>query len=329
MATCSTTAAPTKAPVVGTRTPHRRVPRRELSGILLLDKPPGISSNGALQRARFVFGAEKGGHTGNLDVAASGLLPVCFGEATKVSAWLLESDKAYIADISLGVTTTTGDAEGEVISRVPVTSAMLAALPEVLTSFLGTRQQVPPMYSALKREGRPLYELARAGIEVERASREITLCSLQIVWIEGSTLRLGVTCTKGTYIRVLAEDIGGALGCGGSLTGLRRTIAGPFNLANAVPLARFEGIDWPTDAFDELLLPMDSALQGMTPLAISVDGIADLRQGRSLPLRARQSPGVVRIYGADGTFVGLGEVDQASRLLPKRLVRSPTEVKSQ
>lgn len=314
---------------MATRTPHRRVPRRDLSGILLLDKPPGISSNGALQRARFVFGAEKGGHTGNLDVAASGLLPVCFGEATKASAWLLESDKAYIADIVLGTTTTTGDAEGEVLATMPVTQEMLAALPAVLAGFLGSQQQVPPMYSALKRAGRPLYELARAGIEVEREAREITLKALKILSVDGTFLRLEVACTKGTYIRVLAEDLGAALGCGGSLRGLRRTVAGPFKLADAVPLSRFEQVDWPTNTFDELLLPVDAALQAMVPLAVSTMGVADLRQGRSLPLHTAHLPGVVRIYGSDGTFVGLGEVDQASRLLPRRLLKSPDGTKSQ
>ena len=303
------------------RPAQRKIPRRNLSGILLLDKPAGISSNGALQRARFVFGAEKGGHTGNLDVAATGLLPICFGEATKTSAWLLDSDKTYIADIALGVMTASGDAEGEVLSRRPVTANMLAEIPATLSRFVGAQTQIPPMYSALKRDGRPLYELARAGIEVERNARAIEIKRLQIVAIEGATLRVDVKCTKGTYIRVLAEDIGAALGCGASLCGLRRTAAGPYALERAVPLDLFGTTDWPTAEFDNLLLPIDSALQGMRAIAVSTPSAARLRRGQSLNLSRGYPPGPIRIYRADGQFVGLGEAATDQQLLPRRLIR--------
>ncbi len=303
------------------RPAQRKVPRRNLSGVLLLDKPAGISSNGALQRVRFVFGAEKGGHTGNLDVAATGLLPICFGEATKTSAWLLDSDKTYIADIALGVTTASGDAEGEVLSRMPVTANMLAEIPTTLSRFIGAQTQIPPMYSALKRDGRPLYELARAGIEVERNARAIEIKKLQIVALEGATLRVEVKCTKGTYIRVLAEDIGAALGCGASLCGLRRTAAGPYALERAVPLDLFGTTDWPTAEFDNLLLPIDSALKGMPAIAVSTPSAARLRRGQSLNLSRGYPPGPIRIYRADGQFVGLGEAATDQQLLPRRLIR--------
>ena len=185
-----------------------KIPRRPLTGILLLDKPAGLSSNAALQRVRFVFGADKGGHTGNLDVAATGLLPICLGEATKLSAWLLDSDKRYLAEVRLGTTTSTGDAEGEVLRRAEVTDQMHARVPQVLAALLGEQWQVPPMHSALKRDGRPLYELARAGIEVEREARQITIHALAMLALEGDKLTIDVSCSKGTYIRVLAESFG-------------------------------------------------------------------------------------------------------------------------
>ena len=300
-----------------------RIPRRDISGIFLLDKPPGISSNGALQRVRYVFGAAKGGHTGNLDVAASGLLPICLGEATKASAWLLDSDKCYIADLALGVTTNTGDAEGQVIATGTVTPEMLARIPEVLTQFLGPQEQVPPMYSALKRGGRPLYELARAGIEVERAARPITIKSLRVLGLDAQTLRFEVLCTKGTYIRVLAEDIGAVLGCGGSLSGLRRTMAGPFHLAAATALSDLAHVEQPTDAYDVLLAPIDSALSGLPPLAITTHMAARLWLGQLVEIPSSTSIGLVRAYCPDGSFVGICEVLLNGRLVSRRLISPP------
>ncbi|MSQ66605.1 MAG: tRNA pseudouridine(55) synthase TruB [Gammaproteobacteria bacterium] len=297
-----------------------RIPRREISGIFLLDKPPGISSNGALQRVRYVFGAAKGGHTGNLDVAASGLLPICLGEATKVSAWLLESDKGYIAELALGVTTNTGDAEGQVIATGAVTAQMLARVPEVLTQFLGPQEQVPPMYSALKRGGRPLYELARAGIEVARAARPITIKALRLLALDAQTLRFEVLCTKGTYIRVLAEEIGAALGCGGSLSALRRTLAGPFQLNAATALSEFAHVEHPTQAYDDRLAPIDSALSGMPALALDTPMAQRLWRGQMIEIPPTASPGLVRAYGPDGGFIGICEVLLNGRLVSRRLM---------
>ena len=220
-------------------------PRRtwkQVDGVLLLDKPLHLSSNDALQKARRFFSAAKAGHTGTLDPLATGLLPVCFGEATKFSADLLDADKAYVADVRLGQTTATGDAEGEVLQTRPVqvSAEQLAA---VLPRFTGVIAQVPPMYSALKRDGKPLYELARQGLEVEREAREVTILSLAASDFDGINFRLHVDCSKGTYIRTLAEDIGETLGCGAHLTGLRRTRVGPLELDRAVSLVELENTE--------------------------------------------------------------------------------------
>jgi tRNA pseudouridine55 synthase len=209
---------------------------KPINGVLLLDKPGGMTSNAALQKARRLFAAARAGHTGTLDPMATGLLPVCFGEATKFSADLLEADKTYEAELCLGRTTDTGDREGRTTAALPVNCA-LADIEAALPRFTGDIQQVPPMYSALKREGRPLYELARQGLEVERPPRSITIHMLELLAWKSPRLTLRVTCSKGTYIRVLAEDLGKALGCGAHLTALRRVRVGSLDLADAHPLA--------------------------------------------------------------------------------------------
>jgi len=225
-----------------------------VDGVLLLDKPGGLSSNHALQKARRLLNAAKAGHTGTLDTIATGLLALTFGEATKFSADLLNADKAYRATLMLGVTTTTGDAEGEVTGTAPV-DVEDAAIDAVLSRYVGTIEQVPPMHSALKRDGRPLYELARAGVEVERAPRQVQVHSLRCVERAGTTLVFDVECSKGTYVRVLAEDIGEALGCGAHLTGLRRTRVGPLALEGSETLERLEQL--PVEASRASLRPVD------------------------------------------------------------------------
>ena len=215
---------------------------KQVDGVLLLDKPLGLTSNDALQKARRLFSAAKGGHTGTLDPLATGLLPLCFGEATKFSADLLDADKTYEAVLRLGVTTDSGDADGTVVETAPVDigeSDVFGVLPR----FTGDILQVPPMHSALKRNGRPLYELARQGIEVERDARAVTIHALDVLDFSGATLTLRVACSKGTYIRVLAADIGQALGCGAHLAALRRTVVGDLDLAQAVTLAELEALD--------------------------------------------------------------------------------------
>ncbi|MBU3694858.1 MAG: tRNA pseudouridine(55) synthase TruB, partial [Rhodocyclaceae bacterium] len=214
---------------------------RAVDGLLLLDKPSGITSNAALQRARRVLQAEKAGHTGTLDPLASGLLPLCFGQATKFARFLLDADKRYTATVAFGLTTTTGDSDGEPLERRPV-AVDEPTLRTVLARFTGAIEQVPPMYSALKRDGRPLYDYARAGIEVERAARPVTLHAIDLLAFDGAQAVLDVSCSKGTYIRVLAEDIGAALGCGAHLAGLRRTATSGWRADEAVALAEFEAL---------------------------------------------------------------------------------------
>jgi tRNA pseudouridine55 synthase len=293
--------------------------------VLLLDKPVGMSSNAALQRARWLFQAEKAGHTGTLDPLASGLLPLCFGEATKFSADLLHADKTYRAKARLGVTTTSGDAEGEV-REVRQVQADERGVREALLAFTGEITQIPPMYSALKREGRPLYELARQGVEVEREARRTTIHRLQLLACElagnAPWLELEVCCGKGMYVRTLAEDVGEALGCGAHLTGLRRTAIGDLTLAKAHTLAELEALAADgsrPDAVNDCLLPVDYLLLSLP--AVFLDEAARERFTRGNPVRAEAGQGTkIRVYGDEGGLLGVGEVKADGRLWPKRLL---------
>ena len=289
---------------------------KQVDGVLLLDKPVGLSSNDALQKARRLFSAAKGGHTGTLDPLASGLLPLCFGEATKFSADLLDADKTYEAELKLGVTTDSGDAEGQVIATATVDVAEAAIL-AVLPRFTGPIEQVPPMHSALKRDGRPLYELARQGIEVERAARAVTIHALEVLDFAGDVLRIRVRCSKGTYIRVLAADIGQALGCGAHLTALRRTVVADLDLMHAVTLAEIEALD-EVDRMKRLA-PVDALLQSLPVLTLEGEAAARFRHGNPVGLPEGLSC-KIRIYEA-GRLIGVGEPGREGRLWPKRLVQ--------
>lgn len=289
---------------------------RKVDGVLLLDKPLGLSSNDALQKARRLFSAAKGGHTGTLDPLATGLLPLCFGEATKFSADLLDADKTYEAEIRLGVTTDSGDAEGQIIATAPaaVTAADVA---RVLPAFMGDILQVPPMHSALKRDGKPLYELARQGIVVERAARPVTVHAIEVLACSEDFLRLSVHCSKGTYIRVLAADIGAALGCGGHLVALRRTRVGPLDLAAAVTLEALNASG--EDERARFLLPLDALLQNLPRVDLAPDDAQRFGHGNPVDL----PPGLhgkIRVY-ADGELLGIGEPGTGGRLWPKRLLQ--------
>lgn len=294
----------------------RHPPRRRVDGVLLLDKPLGMTSNAALQTARRLFNAEKAGHTGTLDPMATGLLPLCFGEATKFSQTLLDADKGYDAVLKLGVTTDTGDAEGVVLETRPVVvdEAQVAA---ALVRFTGEIDQVPPMYSALKRDGKPLYELARQGLEVERAARRVTIHRITPLRFAGDELAISVLCSKGTYIRTLAEDIGGVLGCGAHLIALRRTQSGPLHLARAVTLAALE--QTPLAERDGLLAPTDSLLSPLPEVHLPADTSTRLLQGQTVKVREPLPAGAYRIY-SDRVFLGLGELAADGALRPKRLV---------
>ncbi|MGE5471439.1 MAG: tRNA pseudouridine(55) synthase TruB [Bacteroidota bacterium] len=289
---------------------------QRVDGVLLLDKPLGLTSNDALQKARRLFSAAKGGHTGTLDPLATGLLPLCFGEATKFSADLLDADKTYEAVLKLGVTTDSGDVDGKVIATAPV-DVTESDIARVLPQFTGDLQQVPPMHSALKRDGRPLYELARQGIEVERAPRAVTIYRLECLAFAGDSLVLRVACSKGTYIRVLAADIGQALGCGAHLSALRRTVVGDLDLANAVTLAELEGLDEAGRA--GRLQPVDALVHTLP--VVSVEGEAEqrFRHGNPVDLPVGLA-GKIRVY-AGGQLIGVGEPGPDGRLWPKRLVQ--------
>jgi tRNA pseudouridine55 synthase len=289
--------------------------RQPIDGVLLLNKQVGITSNAALQKAKWLLNAKKAGHTGTLDPFADGLLPLCFGEATKFSAYLLDADKRYRAVLQLGVTTTTGDPEGEILATREVDISR-AAVEAVLPSFMGEIEQIPPMHSALKHQGRPLYEYARAGIEIERPPRKVTIRSLELIECAPPRLVLDVQCSAGTYIRTLAQDLGAALGCGAHLTALTRTAAGGFNLGQAHTLAELEALD-PTQR-QALLLSADCLVAHLPAVQLDESGVAALCQGRSVAHPAAE-PGLTRVYAAPHTFIGLADAD-AGHLVPRRLI---------
>ena len=292
-----------------------------VNGVLLLDKPVGVTSNRALQMTRRLLNAQKAGHTGTLDPLASGLLPVMLGEATKFSSDLLDADKSYRATVQLGVTTTTGDAEGEVVERKPV-ALEPGAVDDALARFTGAIEQVPPMHSALKREGRPLYELARAGVEVERAPRRVRIHGLRLVGQSGDTLVVDVDCSKGTYVRVLAEDIGKALGCGAHLAALRRTAVGPLTLDDAVELPVLQGME--IEARRACLQPVDELLGSLPKVDLDGELTQRFRQGQRLAIDAQPKGGRVRVYGADNTLLGTATINEWGVVGPERLISNET-----
>ena len=293
--------------------------RRRLTGVLLLDKPVGLSSTAALGRAKWLFQAEKAGHTGTLDPFATGLLPLCFGEATKFSRFMLDAEKSYHATLQLGSRTPTGDTESEPIEHREV-SVSIADIQSVLSRFHGQQTQIPPMYSALKRDGVPLYKLARQGIEIEREARHIHVYELKMVSFDGARLVIETKVSKGTYIRVLAEDIGEALGCGAHLTGLRRTATGGYSITDAVSLTTLENS--PILERDLLLRPVDSLAAALPDIALEAAPSLAFEHGRIVEI-AKHSAGEYRVYAADGRFLGIGEVgddESAASLKPLRLM---------
>lgn len=293
--------------------------KRRIDGVLLFDKPPGLSSNQALQKARWLYQAAKAGHTGTLDPFASGLLPLCFGEATKFSQTLLDADKVYWAELKLGVRTTTADPEGEVIETRPV-GFDPDDLDPVLARFVGEFEQCPPMHSAIKKDGRPLYEYARQGIEVERAARRVRVDAIERLSWTGDRLVLRIRCGKGLYVRTLAEDIGAALGCGAHLSALRREAVGPFRIEDAL------GLDV-LGALSEAermarLLPVDALLGRLRPLNVGIEAEWQLLHGQPIWQPRLQVGEWMRAYGPGGRFIGLVEIDGEGRAAPRRLLAS-------
>jgi tRNA pseudouridine55 synthase len=303
----------------------RRRKGRDVNGILVIDKPMDITSNGILQQVKRLFGAAKAGHTGALDPLATGVLPLCFGEATKFSQMMLDSDKSYIATAKLGVRTETGDSEGAVVEQKPVPADLTHEnLEPVLERFRGDIQQVPSMYSALKHKGRPLYEYAREGIEVERPARPVTIYELSLVELRDDEMDIAVSCTKGTYIRSLVEDIGAALGCGAHVTALRRTMASGFTLADARQVPDLEQMREKGESLDGLLVAPDAALSMFPEQLLEGQSLVSILNGQPVRIPGQFDQGFIRLYGNEG-FVGLAEKfpeGEATKLVPRRLVKS-------
>lgn len=301
---------------------RRRKRGRDISGILLLDKPMDITSNKALQDAKYLYFAAKAGHTGALDPIATGVLPVCFGEATKFSQFLLNADKKYRVIGKLGEKTTTSDREGEVVQTRPV-DVKESQLLTVMQQFKGTISQVPSMFSALKHNGTPLYELARQGIEVERQAREITIFSLELLNFSGDEFELDVHCSKGTYIRNLVEDIGDELGCGAHVKELRRTAVGQFELDQTITLDQLRSMkeDDLKLEMDELLLPMTQALAGLPQYEVSADEAYYLKQGQAIHATGAPQEKAICLVEAGVGFIGVGTIDDDGKLAPSRLLK--------
>ncbi|MGD1984792.1 MAG: tRNA pseudouridine(55) synthase TruB [Chromatiaceae bacterium] len=299
---------------------RRRRQGRPVSGILLLDKPLGLSSNHALQQVKRLFDARKAGHTGSLDPLATGMLPLCFGDATKLSAFLLDADKTYRFKVLLGVKTATGDAEGDVLSTRPVDGISVGSVETVLQRFVGDILQLPPMYSALKHQGKRLYELAREGVEVEREPRAVTIHELSLGQVDLPEFELHVRCSKGTYVRTLAEDIGEALGCGAHVTALRRTGVGPYAGHAMVSMDQVESAaEQGHAALDDLLLPIDTALADWPAVRVGADAAFYLGQGQAVMVPKAPTEGWVRVYHGDA-FLAVGEVQDDGLIAPRRLM---------
>lgn len=295
---------------------------RAIDGVLLLDKDTGESSNRALQKVRHLYGAAKAGHTGSLDPLATGMLPVCLGEATKVSGFLLDADKHYRVACRLGERTDTADADGEVIETSPVPALDEGRIREALNRFTGDIEQVPPMYSALKHQGRRLYELARSGEEVERKPRKVRIFSLALERFDDRTLVMDVRCSKGTYVRTLVEDVAAALGTLAHVTELRRLGVGPYEKRPMFTFAELEARLAAGDhqALDELLLPVDSAISDWPVISLDADMSFYMRRGQSVLVPRAPTEGRVRLYTDAGEFLGIGEVADDGRIAPKRLL---------
>lgn len=296
---------------------QQKRPKRHLSGVLLLDKPKRVSSNQALQSAKRLYQAAKAGHTGSLDPMATGLLPICFGEATKFSHYLLDADKAYRATLKLGVTTNTGDAEGEVLERKPVVVSS-AQIEQVLSRFRGSILQTPPMYSALKYQGKALYTYAREGVEIPREARRVEIFSLVLDDLRDDEADISVVCSKGTYIRTLGEDIGAALGCGAHLVMLRRTQTGLFYLESARTLEQLEAMTG--EQRDACLLPPDCLVADLPCVEFDAESTFYLQRGQAVWKSGLTSSGLLRLYGPEKQFLGLGQRLDDGRVGPKRLL---------
>lgn len=295
-----------------------------INGILLLDKPAGFSSNGILQRVKRLYQAKKAGHTGSLDPIATGMLPICFGEATKFSQYLLESNKTYQVTARLGIETTTGDTEGDVVTNLPVPAFTRAQLESVLATFLGEIEQIPPMYSAIKHQGKPLYKLARMGVEVERAPRRVHLYSLTLEMIRDDEVCFQVHCSKGTYVRTLVQEIGRLLGCGAHVIALRRLVVTPYETYPMFSMLQLEALlqSGGQAALQSCLLPVETAVNVFPAVKLSSSAAFYLRQGQSIRPSMVIAASHVRLLSENAGFLGVGEVLADGRVKPQRLVQT-------
>ena len=304
---------------------RRKNKGRNISGVLLLDKPQGCSSNQILQKVKRLFDAAKAGHTGSLDPLATGMLPICFGEATKISAFLLDADKRYHLECQLGVTTTTGDSDGEVLQRQDVSAVTEQAVKNVLPEFIGEIEQVPPMYSAIKHNGERLYKLARQGIEVERKARTVTIYDIDYLSLAENDdqeliLELEVSCSKGTYVRTLVEDIAKKLDCGAHITSLRRLSVGPYS-GQMLTFEQLEALkEQGMDVLDACLQPIDSGVADWPDVQLTSDAAFYVRQGQAVLVPHAPTQGWVRIYDKNH-FLGLGEIQDDGMVAPRRMIK--------
>lgn len=302
----------------------RRRKGRNINGIVLLDKPLGITSNKALQIVKRLYKAAKAGHTGSLDPLATGVLPLCLGEATKVSGFLLDADKSYLATLKLGIKTSSADAEGEVLETRPVENYSNKQINTAIASFLGDIEQIPPMHSALKVDGQPLYKLAHQGVVIERKSRPVHIFDIQLLRYDGDEMDIEVHCSKGTYIRTLAEDIGEELGCGAHLSALRRTESGPFHLDETITLEELEQLSEKVeengfDELDSILMPAEDALHDWDSIDLTEDAAFYICRGQAVQVPNAPTEGLVRLFSEEKGFLGIGEIMDDGRVKPNRL----------
>jgi tRNA pseudouridine55 synthase len=287
-----------------------------VDGLLLTDKPLGLSSNQLVSKIKFLFSAKKVGHTGTLDPMATGLLPICLGEATKFSSYLLNADKTYEAIIRLGYKSSTGDTEGEITKQNVNTMPSLEEIKKILQEFMGTIEQLPPMYSALKHKGKPLYSYAREGIDIPRAKRKVIIHTIELLNYQGNKIKIKIKCSKGTYIRTLSEDIGDELGVGGYLIDLRRTNIGNLSIQNTISIEQIEKTK-DTERF-KLLLPPEELLSEYENIVLNPNEENAIKDGKTI-MQGAKIPGLYKLYGSNNVFIGLGEIDKTKILKVKRL----------
>ena len=297
--------------------PKRNKKGRDIDGVLILDKASGQSSNHALQEIKRLFGANKAGHTGSLDPLASGLLPICLGQSTKVAQFLLDDDKRYFVKGKLGEISDTGDSDGEISMYKSTKGVDEAAVNETLKRYTGVISQIPPMYSALKKNGIPLYKLARKGIEIERQPREVSIYEIKFISLEDDIVSLEVSCSKGTYIRTLIEDIGRDLNCGGHVVELRRIGFAHLNIAQSRSFEELKKMS--LDELDKLLLGSDEMLPSLKSIYLDYEQSSDIKFGRKIKCNKLSTPQKVKLYDCEKKFIGIGEVNSLSEVVPKRL----------